>query len=248
MHPEIVRDVPGSCPICGMALEPITPTLDDAPNPELAEMSGRFLIGLALTIPVLLLEMGAHVLGFDLVPPRLSPWWQFAFATPVVIWAGWPFFARAAESIRNRSLNMFSLIALGTGAAWVYSVVATVAPQIFPPAFQTEHGTVAVYFEASAVIIVLVLLGQVLELRAREASGDAILARIHRKGEARGHRQPIHACARRATPTFSSSLRRKIPRAVCAVRRGSWRDPRQPLRGGCGHETSCVNLAVEKRR
>ena len=176
MHPEIVRDVPGSCPICGMALEPITPTLDDAPNPELAEMSGRFLIGLALTIPVLLLEMGAHVLGFDLVPPRLSPWWQFAFATPVVIWAGWPFFARAAESIRNRSLNMFSLIALGTGAAWVYSVVATVAPQIFPPAFQTEHGTVAVYFEASAVIIVLVLLGQVLELRAREASGDAIRA------------------------------------------------------------------------
>lgn len=176
MHPEFVRDGPGSCPICGMALEPVTPSLDTALHPELADMSRRFWIGLALTIPVFILEMGAHVFGREIVPAHWSPWLQFALATPVVLWAGRPFLARAADSVRNRSLNMYSLIALGTGAAWGYSVVATLAPQLFPPAFRIEHGVVPVYFEAAAVITVLVLLGQVLELRARENTGGAIRA------------------------------------------------------------------------
>lgn len=176
MHPEIVRDGPGSCPICGMALEPLTPTLDEGPNPELADMSRRFWIGLALAIPVIVLEMGSHVFGLHLVPPLWANWLQLALATPVVLWAGWPFFVRGVESVSNRSLNMFSLIALGTGVAWLYSVVATLAPHAFPETFRSAHGTVAVYFEAAAVITVLVLLGQVLELRARENTGGAIRA------------------------------------------------------------------------
>ena len=176
MHPEIIRDAPGSCPICGMALEPLTPTLDTGPNPELLDMSRRFWIGLALTVPVLALEMGRHLLMLDQVlDQQTGNWLQLLFATPVVLWAGSPFFQRGWQSIVNRSLNMFTLIALGTGVAWLYSVVATAAPGIFPPAFRME-GAVAVYFEAAAVITILVLLGQVLELRARETTSGAIKA------------------------------------------------------------------------
>lgn len=177
MHPEIVRDGPGSCPICGMALEPMTPTADSGPTPELIDMTRRFLVGAALAAPVLLLEMGSHFLGIDrFVPPTWNPWIQFALATPVVLWAGFPFFERGYQSLKTRNLNMFTLIALGTGVAWGYSVVALFAPAFFPPAFRDHHGLVAVYFEAAAVITVLVLLGQVLELRAREQTGGAIRA------------------------------------------------------------------------
>lgn len=177
MHPEIVRDGPGSCPICGMALEPMTPTADAGPNPELADMTKRFWVGAALTVPVLLLEMGRHLFDVDqIVPPTWNPWIQFVLATPVVFWAGFPFFERGYQSLKTRNLNMFTLIALGTGVAWAYSIVALLAPALFPPAFRDHHGLVAVYFEAAAVITILVLLGQVLELRAREQTGGAIRA------------------------------------------------------------------------
>ena len=177
MHPEIVRDGPGACPICGMALEPMTPSAGDGPNPELRDMKRRFVFGLVLSLPLLVIEMGGHVFGIDrFIPPTINPWIQMALATPVVLWAGWPFFARGAASVRNRSLNMFSLIALGTGAAWIYSMIAAIAPGLFPAELRSAHGTVPVYFEASAVIITLVLLGQVLELQAREATGGAIRA------------------------------------------------------------------------
>jgi len=177
MHPEIVRDGPGACPICGMALEPMTPSAGDGPNPELRDMKRRFVFGLVLSLPLLVVEMGGHVFGIDrFIPPTINPWIQMALATPVVLWAGWPFFARGAASVRNRSLNMFSLIALGTGAAWIYSMIAAIAPGLFPAELRSAHGTVPVYFEASAVIITLVLLGQVLELQAREATGGAIRA------------------------------------------------------------------------
>ncbi|MFD2237208.1 heavy metal translocating P-type ATPase [Aureimonas populi] len=178
MHPEIRRDGPGSCPICGMALEPLVATADVGPSPELKDMTRRFWIGLALALPVFLLEMGSHLVPalHHLVPTNVSTWIQFALATPVVLWAGWPFFERAWASLVHRSLNMFTLIAMGTGVAWAYSVVATVAPGIFPAAFRAGDGTVAVYFEAAAVITVLVLLGQVLELRAREQTSGAIKA------------------------------------------------------------------------
>jgi Cu+-exporting ATPase len=177
MHPEIVRDGPGSCPICGMALEPMMPTADAGPNPELADMTRRFWFGLVLSSPVLALEMGAHLLDLHrFIDPHLSNWVQLALATPVVLWAGWPFFERGWASLKNHSLNMFTLIAMGVGVAWVYSVVATLGPQLFPPAFRGDHGAVAVYFEAAAVITVLVLLGQVLELRARETTSGAIKA------------------------------------------------------------------------
>jgi P-type Cu+ transporter len=177
MHPEIVRNGPGDCPICGMALEPMTPSASDGPNPELLDMKQRFVVGLVLSLPLLVIEMGGHVFGIDrFLPPTLNPWIQMALATPVVLWAGWPFFDRGVASVRNRSLNMFSLIALGTGAAWGYSMIAAVAPGLFPAGLRSIHGTVPVYFEASAVIITLVLLGQVLELQAREATGGAIRA------------------------------------------------------------------------
>jgi len=177
MHPEVVRDGPGSCPICGMALEPLTPTADTGPNPELVDMTRRFWMGAALAAPVLVLEMGRHLLGIDrLVPPAWNAWIQFVLATPVVLWAGFPFFERGYQSLKTRNLNMFTLIALGTGVAWTYSVVALLAPALFPPEFRDSHGLVSVYFEAAAVITVLVLLGQVLELRAREQTGGAIRA------------------------------------------------------------------------
>lgn len=179
MHPQIRQVGPGNCPICGMTLEPVTATAEVVPNHELVDMTRRFWVGLVLTLPVLALEMGAHIpaLGMhDFVPPQVSTLIQFALSTPVVLWAGWPFFERGWASVVHRSLNMFSLIALGTGAAYLYSLFATFAPGMFPAGFRGMGGTVAVYFEAAAVITVLVLLGQVLELRAREQTGGAIRA------------------------------------------------------------------------
>ncbi|NIZ91716.1 heavy metal translocating P-type ATPase, partial [Kineococcus rubinsiae] len=178
MHPEVRQEGPGSCPICGMGLEPVVITAQTGPSHELVDMRRRFWIGLVLALPVLLLEMGRHLFMavHDAVPAEVSTWIQFALATPVVLWAGWPFFVRGWASLRTRNLNMFTLIAMGTGVAWVFSTVATFAPGIFPDAFRDESGTVDVYFEAAAVITVLVLLGQVLELRAREQTSGAIRA------------------------------------------------------------------------
>ena len=177
MHPQIRQVGPGSCPICGMALEPELATLDTAPNPELADMTRRFWTGLALSLPAVVLEMGGHLAdGHGWVEPGQSNWIQLGFATPVVLWAGWPFFVRGWQSLVTRNLNMFTLIAMGTGVAYTYSLAATLAPGSFPAAFRGHGGVVAVYFEAAAVITVLVLLGQVLELRAREATSGAIKA------------------------------------------------------------------------
>jgi Cu+-exporting ATPase len=177
MHPQIRQAGPGSCPICGMALEPELASADAGPNPELLDMTRRFWIGLALALPVVVLEMGGHLMGAHAwVAQTSSNWIQFAFATPVVLWAGWPFFVRGWQSLLTRHLNMFTLIALGTGVAYLYSVTATLAPGLFPQAFRGHDGAVAIYFEAAAVITVLVLLGQVLELRAREQTSGAIRA------------------------------------------------------------------------
>ncbi|MBA2125695.1 haloacid dehalogenase [Hyphomicrobium methylovorum] len=177
MHPEIRQPGPGFCPICGMALEPETVSADTGPNPELADMMRRFWIGLALTLPVFALEMGGHLTGLNhWIGQTVSNWVQFALATPVVLWAGWPFFERGWASVKSRNLNMFTLIAMGTGVAWLYSVVATALPHVFPASMRVSDGAVPVYFEAAAVITVLVLLGQVLELRARENTSGAIRA------------------------------------------------------------------------
>ena len=182
MHPEIRQNGPGSCPICGMALEPLEASAEGAPNHELADMRRRFLIGLAFALPVFGLEMGGHIPGLRLhefIPPTTSIWIQFVLSTPVVLWAGWPFFERGWMSLATRHLNMFTLIALGTGAAYLYSLVATLVPGAFPAGFRGMGGTVPVYFEAAAVITVLVLLGQVLELRARDQTGGAIRALLN---------------------------------------------------------------------
>ena len=180
MHPEIVKTEPGSCPICGMALEPRTVTAEEEKNPELVEMTRRFWISLALTVPVLVIAMGDFLPFISSLTNWASPkawqWFEMALATPIVLWGGWPFFVRAWQSIVNRSLNMFTLIGLGVGVAYFYSVVAAVLPEIFPPSFRGEGGQVAVYFEAASVIIALVLLGQVLELRARSQTNAAIKA------------------------------------------------------------------------
>ncbi|MGB8074119.1 MAG: heavy metal translocating P-type ATPase [Pseudolabrys sp.] len=178
MHPQIRQVGPGSCPICGMALEPELAGSDIGPNPELIDMSRRFWIGIALTVPIFVLEMGSHIAGaHSWVDPNLSNYVQFAFATPVVLWAGWPFFVRGWQSLVTRNLNMFTLIAMGTGVAYAYSLIATFAPGLFPQAFRGGHGGApATYFEAASVITVLVLMGQVLELRAREATSGAIRA------------------------------------------------------------------------
>ena len=192
MHPEIRQMGPGTCPICGMALEPVTVTADTGPSAELRDMTRRFRIGTVLAVPVVVLEMGRHLIDplYDAIPSDVATWAQLVLATPVVLWGGWPFFVRGWRSVRTRNLNMFTLIAMGTGIAWIYSVVATLAPGIFPAAFRTDDssamgdamavaagaGSVDVYFEAAAVITVLVLLGQVLELRAREQTSGAIRA------------------------------------------------------------------------
>ena len=177
MHPEIRQEGPGSCPICGMALEPDVVSADAAPNPELADMTRRFWVGLVLTLPVVALEMGGHMTGLhQWLGQQTSNWLQLLLATPVVLWGGWPFFERGWASLKTRNLNMFTLIAMGTGVAWIYSVAATVWPSLFPASLRGPDGAVAVYFEAAAVITVLVLLGQVLELRAREETSGAIRA------------------------------------------------------------------------
>jgi Cu+-exporting ATPase len=180
MHPEIVRDRPGSCPICGMALEPMAPGVgEEADNPELRDMTRRFWAGVVLSAPLLAMAMADHVAkpALDaLLPPQIAVWLQLVLATPAVLWGGWPFFVRGWESVVNRRLNMFSLIALGTGVAYFYSLVAAVLPGIFPPSFRSPSGEVALYFEAAAVIVTLVLLGQVLELRARAQTSSAIRA------------------------------------------------------------------------
>jgi Cu+-exporting ATPase len=176
MHPEVRQQGPGACPICGMALEPEMPTANAGPNVELIDMTRRLWIAVLLSAPVVALEMGGHLLRWHPLSPQVSNWVQLAFATPVVLWAGWPFFVRGAQSIATRNLNMFTLIAIGIGVAWVESVVATAAPWLFPPAFQGHGGAVPTYFEAAAVITVLVLVGQVLELRARERTSGAIRA------------------------------------------------------------------------
>jgi Cu+-exporting ATPase len=182
MHPEIRQEGPGNCPICGMALEPVTASVEGEPNPELVDMTRRFWIGAILTAPILLLEMGSHIPGLglhSLISPRASLWLQFLLATPVVLWAGWPLLERGWRSFASRSLNMFSLIALGVGVAYLFSLVATFLPGIFPAGFRNAEGLVSVYYEAAAVITVLVLLGQVLELRAREQTGGAIRALLN---------------------------------------------------------------------
>ncbi len=177
MHPQIQQVGPGTCPICGMALEPQTVTADSGPNLELVDMTRRLWIGLALAIPVLVLEMGGEITGLTMfLGQQLSNWLQLLLATPVVLWAGWPFFERGWQSLKTRNLNMFTLIAMGVGVSWAYSIIATIAPNIFPPAFRLMGGAVSVYFEAAAVITVLVLVGQVLELRARDQTSGAIKA------------------------------------------------------------------------
>ncbi|MEO6323178.1 MAG: heavy metal translocating P-type ATPase [Thermoanaerobaculia bacterium] len=177
MHPEIVRDAPGSCPICGMALEPRTITLEAGPNLELDQMTRRLWVSAAVTVPLVIFAMSRHVAGFHLLPEGAAGWanWiELVLATPVVLWGGWTFFVRGFDSLRTRNLNMFTLIAIGVGVSWVYSLIATVLPGLFPPAFRAMDGTVGVYYEAAAAIVTLVLLGQVLELRARSQTGEAI--------------------------------------------------------------------------
>jgi Cu+-exporting ATPase len=177
MHPQVRQIGPGNCPICGMTLEPVVAMAQAGDSPELRDMTRRFWIGLILSVPVVALEMGAHLVDLHgLIPQQTSNWIQLLLATPVVLWSGWPFFVRAWASLKNRSPNMFTLIALGTGAAWIYSMVGTIVPQLFPQELRIMDGAVAIYFEAAAVITVLVLLGQVLELRAREKTSGAIRA------------------------------------------------------------------------
>lgn len=175
MHLEIRQTSPGNCPICGMALELEKSTIEAGPNPEYVDMKNRFWIALVMTIPVIALAMGEHIQNRWL-SPNISIWMQFLLATPVVLWGGWPFFQRGWQSIKTRHLNMFTLVAMGTGVAWGYSLVATLFPNLFPLAFRNSHGIVAIYFEPAAVITTLVLLGQVLELKAREQTGGAIRA------------------------------------------------------------------------
>jgi Cu+-exporting ATPase len=176
MHPQIRRNGPGSCPICGMALEPLEPTLEEGPNPELVDMNRRLWVSAAFSIPLLILVMGGELFGLHLLSMSTSMWVQLALSTPVVLWGGWPFFVRFWASLKTWHLNMFTLIGLGVGVAYGYSVVATLAPDLFPASLRTMGGLVPVYFEAAAVITTLVLLGQVLELRARSATGRAIKA------------------------------------------------------------------------
>ena len=177
MHPDIVRDAPGSCPICGMALEPRSPVAAATENPELRDMTRRFWVALALALPVAVIAMAGDVPALAAIAgSRLSVWYQLALTTPAVLWAGWPFFARGWASVRSARLNMFTLIALGTGIAYLYSLVAALAPDLFPASFRDAHGDVPIYFEAAAVVVALVLLGQVLELRARERTGGAMRA------------------------------------------------------------------------
>jgi Cu+-exporting ATPase len=179
MHPEVQQVGPGTCPICGMALEPMEPSLDDGPNPELVDFTRRLKVSAVLAIPLLFLSMGAEMLGLGLFSPQVSAWAQLALTAPIVLWAGAPFFERGWASLKSRHFNMFTLIAIGVGAAFLYSLVATIAPGLFPVGFRTHGGGVPVYYEAAGVVVTLVLLGQVLELRARAATGRAIRALLN---------------------------------------------------------------------
>ncbi len=179
MHSQIRQEGPGTCPICGMALEPEAPSLDDAPNPELVDFTRRWWVSASLAAPLLVLTMGAELLGLHPLPPGVSSWVQLALAAPIVLWAGAPFFVRGWRSITTRHLNMFTLIAIGVGTAFSYSLVATVAPWLFSPSFRTMGGMIPVYYEAAGVVVALVLLGQVLELRARASTGKAIRALLN---------------------------------------------------------------------
>src|SRR5262245_38842865 len=196
MHPEVIQRGPGNCPKCGMALEPLMPAAEEGPSAELADMTRRFWVSTALTLPLLLASM-AEMLGAPLPAGSARAWIELVLATPVVLWGGWPFFERGWASVVNRSPNMFTLIALGTGVAYLSSVVATVAPGVFPPSFRGQHGEVPVYFEAAAVITALVLLGQVLELRARSRTGAATRSLLAlapdtaRRIEADGHEADV---------------------------------------------------------
>ena len=179
MHPQIVQEGPGPCPICGMALEPMGVPPEDTDNPELIDFTRRLAVAAPLALALAALDMGSHAFGIDLLPflsPHAQQWLKLALAIPAVLWSGWPFFQRGYLSLRTMRLNMFTLIALGTGAAFLYSLIATLAPDVFPAAMHDAHGLVPVYYEAAAVIVALVLLGQVLELRARERTGGAIRA------------------------------------------------------------------------
>ena len=179
MHPEIVRDAPGSCPICGMALEPRTVSLEEEENPELIDMTRRFKVGTVLTIPLVYIAMGGYIPAISpekFIPMEMLKWLELILATPVVLWGGWPFFVRGWKSIVTWNPNMFTLIGLGVGVAYVYSIVAALFPEAFPASFRGKSGEVGTYFEAAAVITTLVLLGQVLELRARSKTGAAIKA------------------------------------------------------------------------
>jgi Cu+-exporting ATPase len=210
MHPEIVRNAPGACPICGMALEPRSVSLESAPNPELLDMLRRFRVGVVLGAPVFLLAMADMVLGMGLggrVDLSSVNWLGLALATPVVWWAGWPFFRRGWDSVVNRSPNMFTLISMGIGAAYLYSAAATLAPGIFPEGFRT-HDAVETYFDTAVVITLLVLLGQVLELRARGETSSAIKALLvlaPQDGATRAR------CRRRGRPGRPRSRRRSAP-------------------------------------
>jgi len=203
MHPEIRRDAPGACPICGMALEPLEPKAEEGENAELVDMTRRFWIGVALTAPLLLAMLGEFVPAIDPMHRfghAAVAWAQLALATPVVLWCGWPFFVRGWQSIANRSPNMFTLIALGTGAAWLYSVLATAVPSALPPSFRGEGGAPPLYFESAAVIVTLVLLGQVLELRADRARRLRARADVGRDPRATEARAEGRAPCRRGGP------------------------------------------------
>ena len=178
MHAQIRQPGPGICPICGMALEPEAPSLNDAPNPELVDFTRRWWVSAVLAVPLLILTMGNDLFGLHLIDSAISPWIQLALAAPIVLWAGAPFFVRGWASLTTRHLNMFTLISIGVGAAFLYSLVATLAPGLFPDNFKM-HGMVPVYYEAAGVVVALVLLGQVLELRARAATGKAIRALLN---------------------------------------------------------------------
>jgi Cu+-exporting ATPase len=196
MHPEIRQAGPGVCPICGMALEPVTASVADEPNPELKDMQRRFWVGLVLTLPLLAMEMTGHLVQLhSLMNLIMSNTTQFLLATPVVIWSGWPFFVRGWQSVLNRNLNMFTLIALGTGVAWLYSSFATMFPNFIPSDFRQPDGRIGVYFEAAAVIVLLVLLGQILELKARDkTSGAKDGATGRTRGNGRGNSGGSDCC------------------------------------------------------
>jgi len=219
MHPEIIRSEPGFCPICGMALEPRSVTIEEA-NPELADMTWRFWISLALTIPLFLLAMGRMLVPHAWFAGRGLSWAELALATPVVLWGGWPFFVRGWASILNRRPNMFTLIAIGTGAAFLHSAVATLFPDIFPEALRSHGGEVPLYFEAAAVIVTLVLLGQVLELRARNRTGAAIRAlldlapRTHAESTVRVGKMTFHWTKSNSETAFVFARAKRSPSTV----------------------------------